>query len=785
MSVEAGQFKLDAKKGQYFDVKDIMKDSAYQIPQSDLKDLTSLDIIYRALCSILYNYAPLSGHPGGSISSGRIVSNLVYNMLSYDFKNPDREDADILTYAAGHKALGLYAMFALRNEIAKNYAPELMAKETRQLRLEDLLGFRHSNASNTKLFKQFKAKSLDGHPVPITPFIKVSTGASGVGVGSGVGLGLGAATAYGELAPKVNIIEGEGGLTAGRSMEALAIASSSGLDNVIVHLDWNQASIDSDRVTAENGKPGDYVAWRPIELFYINGFNVIEVEDGMDFAQVYAAQKFAWQLNNGQPTAIIYRTVKGWHYGLEGKASHGSGHKFASEDFYKTLAEAETTFNVKMPRFSGEQTQDTIEEYFWNTLLVIRQAISQNKDLFEPLAKKVQSSLARLNAFNRKPAAEGAEELYTKFTAQNTPAQFVFKNEEKPTLRGVLSDALAYMGEQTGGSMLVSTADLSGSTGAGAIAKPYAKGLYNKHTNPASHWISSGGICEDGLSAVMSGVSAFGRQIGVGASYAAFTAPMMHTAARLHAIGQQCYHEATGNPKHTFVVFCGHAGMPTGEDGPTHADPQALQLIQENFPHGDAISLTPLDGNDVWPALAAAFEHRPSVLYPVVTRPNVKITNRQALGADEAANAKNGVYSLTKANKEIADGVIVVQGAGAGEIFVQEVLPELKKEGVEINAYYVASRELFDLLPQDEQERVFPLADRQRAIAITDFTLPTMHCWLKSEMGVKFSIYPFKQGKYLTSGKAADVYKEAKMDALGQLEQIKQYLAEVKKTSWR
>lgn len=783
MPVQPTEFKTDAKKGQYFTVKDILQDSAYKIPAEDLKVLTSLDIVYRTLCTLLYNYAPLSGHPGGSISSGRIVANLAYNMLSYDFSNPDKDDADILSYAAGHKALGLYAMSALRNEIVRNFMPALLAPEKRQLRLEDLLGFRKSPMSNTKLFREFHCKSLDGHPVPLTPFVKLSTGASGIGVGSSIGLALAASTAYKTNTPKVNVIEGEGGLTAGRSAEALAIASAAGLDNLVFHLDWNQASIDSDKVTAENGIPGDYVAWTPAELFYINGFNVIQVDNGMDFEQVYAAQKFAWGLQNAQPTAIIYRTVKGWHYGIEGKASHGGGHKFASEGFYNALSEFEKAFGVEMPRFCGEITPDGVEACFFSSLLKVREVIKNNKDIFEPAARKIESSKKRLEVLDRKSEPTSVEDIYTKFTPESAPERFSFKKEDNPTLRGTLAEALGYIGEQTGGSMLVCTADLSGSTGAGAIAKPYAKGFYNKNTNPDSHTVAGGGICEDGLSAVMSGISAYGHQVGVAASYAAFSAAMMHTACRLHAIGQQCYAEATDKPKHTFVVFNGHAGMPTGEDGPTHGDPQALQVIMEDFPKGDAITLTPLDGNDVWPSLTAALNKRPAVLYPVVTRPNVKITDRDLLGGDSALNAKNGVYALTKSAAAV--GVVVVQGSGAGEIFVQEVLPELKKEGIEINAYYVCSRELFTMLSQEEQERIIPQSDKVRAIALTDFTLPTMYCWLKSDMGARMSIYPFKGGKYMTSGKASDVYKEAGMDAAGQLKQIKEYLSEVKKTSWK
>ena len=79
---------------------------------------------------------------------------------------------------------------------------------------------------------------------------------------------------------------------------------------------------------------------------------------------------------------------------------------------------------------------------------------------------------------------------------------------------------------------------------------------------------------------MLSGVSSFGAHIGVGSSYGAFIAPLGHVAARLHGIGQQARHAATGEPYRTMVLVRAHAGLKTGEDGPTHADPQALQLLQ-------------------------------------------------------------------------------------------------------------------------------------------------------------------------------------------------------------
>jgi len=107
-------FTLGHRRGYYLDVT---KETPDRNLADDLliADLERFDLIYRTLCGILFNFVPTSGHPGGSISSGRIVSALLFRSMDYDFRAPMRPDADVLSYAAGHKAMGLYAMWALRN----------------------------------------------------------------------------------------------------------------------------------------------------------------------------------------------------------------------------------------------------------------------------------------------------------------------------------------------------------------------------------------------------------------------------------------------------------------------------------------------------------------------------------------------------------------------------------------------------------------------------------------------------------------------------------------------
>ena len=79
--------------------------------ESLIESLTAFDLLYRSLVAVMFNFVQ-SGHPGGSVSSGRIVESLLFDRMDYDIGDPVRRDQDLLSYAAGHKALGLYAMLA-------------------------------------------------------------------------------------------------------------------------------------------------------------------------------------------------------------------------------------------------------------------------------------------------------------------------------------------------------------------------------------------------------------------------------------------------------------------------------------------------------------------------------------------------------------------------------------------------------------------------------------------------------------------------------------------------
>ena len=752
----------------------------FGLPAKDGDSLEFYDLIYRTLCAVMFNHAS-SGHPGGSISSGRIVESLIFNQMNYDFSNPMDRSADIISYAAGHKALGLYAMWALRNEIVQQTHPRLLPEVIQQMRLEDLLGFRKNPITKTPLFLQLGSKPLDGHPTPQTPFVWLSTGPSGVGVAATTGLALTLKDMHGENAPAVHIIEGEGGMTPGRVAEALAAAATSGLDNLYFHVDWNQAAIDSDDVTRDGDKPGDYVQWDPIELLLVNGFNVIYVPDGFDFAQVNEAQKKALALNNGKPTGIVYRTVKGWKYGIEGKKSHGGGHKFYSEEYLTALQPFEQKLGLTFPRFDVEKTPENIEQAYYDSLLVIRKAFESNPELTQHLGDRVAESKQR-HADSPRPLRSNAPDLGKLYqdnaiSPYERPESCTYDVGSAQTLRGSLAHGLNHVNKLTNGAVLAAAADLYGSTNISNIGSGFGTGFWHPTNNPETRLFSAGGIAEDAMGGICSGISTMGYQIGVGSSYGAFIAPLNTICAKTHGIGQQTLrHRVPGEPNKTFVIVCGHAGVKTGEDGPTHAEPQALQVLQENFPGDVMISLTPWDPNELWPLTAESLLQRPAVLSAYVTRPSEIILDRQALGLAPAEDSVKGVYKLLAANGK-PDATVVYQGSEVAYAFAAGVLPRLKEKGFNLDVYYVSSAELFDRLDEEERNEIFPYSAASSAMMFSGFTVATTYRWIMSQRGRDFSMYPWKHGSFLGSGQGDVCLEQSGMHPEAQLDLIERFIA--------
>lgn len=243
-----------------------------------------------------------AGHPGGSLSAADILTYLYFeemNVNPQDDKNPDR---DRFVLSKGHAAPALYSVLAHRG-----YFP-----------VEDLVTLRHIGSY------------LQGHPdMKNIPGVDMSTGSLGQGVSAAVGMAI-----AGKLDNKdytVYTLLGDGEIQEGQVWEAAMLAGHRKLDNLVVIVDNNGLQIDGNIADVNSPYPID----KKFEAF---NFEVINLEDGHDFAQIAEAIKKAKAVV-GKPAAIIAKTVKG--KGVSFMENQAGWHGVAPNDEQYATAMAE------------------------------------------------------------------------------------------------------------------------------------------------------------------------------------------------------------------------------------------------------------------------------------------------------------------------------------------------------------------------------------------------------------------------------------------------------------
>ena len=71
-------FQISQRRGIFIDISKVFHEVPKQLSEDQKEIWDCINLVYRTLCSVLYNFVPTSGHPGGSISSGQIVQALLF-----------------------------------------------------------------------------------------------------------------------------------------------------------------------------------------------------------------------------------------------------------------------------------------------------------------------------------------------------------------------------------------------------------------------------------------------------------------------------------------------------------------------------------------------------------------------------------------------------------------------------------------------------------------------------------------------------------------------------------
>jgi transketolase len=249
-----------------------------------------------------------SGHPTSSMSAADLAAVLLASHFRYDFDKPHDPRNDRLVFSKGHASPLVYGLFRAAGVISE----------------EEFMTYRK------------RGSRLEGHPVPVLPWVDVATGSLGQGLPIGVGMAL-AGKRLDRLPFRVWVICGDSEIAEGSIWEAFEHAAFYELDNLTAIIDVNRLG---QRGETMHGWDLDSYAHRA-EAF---GWHAIEI-DGHDVEQIDRAYREAEE-TKGKPTVVVARTLKGKGYSAVEDKEGWHGKAISADDVEKALAEMGGVRNV-------------------------------------------------------------------------------------------------------------------------------------------------------------------------------------------------------------------------------------------------------------------------------------------------------------------------------------------------------------------------------------------------------------------------------------------------------
>jgi transketolase len=287
-----------------------------------------------------------SGHPTSSMSAADLAAVLLAGHLRYDFDAPHDPRNDRLVFSKGHASPLVYGLFRAAGVLS-----------------EEEFG----------TYRQLGSR-LEGHPVPVLPWVDVATGSLGQGLPIGVGMAL-AGKRLNRLPFRVWVICGDSEMAEGSMWEAAEHAAFYELDNLTAIIDVNRLGQRGE--TMHGWDLSSYT--RRLEAF---GWQAIEI-DGHDVAAIDAAYREA-ETTTGRPTAIVARTIKGKGYSKVENENGWHGKAIAEEAIAELGGVRQLTVDVAKPE-PGESHRFETPGGAWPTYEV-GSAVSTRKAYGEALA---------------------------------------------------------------------------------------------------------------------------------------------------------------------------------------------------------------------------------------------------------------------------------------------------------------------------------------------------------------------------------------------------------------
>jgi transketolase len=725
-----------------------------------------------------------SGHPGGSRSKVHATLALMLSgAMRWDVLRPWRPFCDRFVLSAGHTIPLIYSCLAVLNECmrarhARDNDPAFAFPDDGKWALtwEDLLVLRRN-------------KGLSGHAEMEgkTLFLKANTGPSGHGMPAAAGEAL-ALKAAGCGDVRVFALEGEGGLTPGASHETRNSAWGLGLSNLVFLVDWNDYGIDDNAISSVvNGTPHDW--------FASYGWRICGTEEGSEWAPVTRAVLEASRGDNPDdvPSMAWFKTRKGRGYLKYDNKSHGAAHKMNSEPFWTLRKQFMEKYGVQyegvdQPAPEGaEAIAAQARRNFEIAIGVLRNdegLVTAMSDRLLELSREVPDKMPGFN-LGKGAGIFADERLYD---YRNYPESMYAKPGESKPNRAALATWGSYINSLARKDydrplVIACSADLADSTNISGFAKGFdgveGWGWYNRKDNQRGSLLPQE-ITEFTNSAIVTGLASvnmaddpmqsFNGFWGACSTYGSFSYLKYGPMRLFSQLAQDC---ELGVGK--VIWIAGHSGPETAEDSRTHFGIFAPGVTQL-FPEGHVIDLHPWEHNEVPVVLGAALKQKAPIVALHLTRPNITIPDREALGMDSHFEAARGAYVI----RDFKDGspkmgTVFVQGTSTTNNLVQ-ILPELDKAGLNVKVVAAISPQLLALQDKAWQDRVASTADRWDSMVVSNRSRRVTRDWIAHSIVADYSLTSDWDDRWRTGGSVDEVIDEAHLSQKHILEGIERFV---------
>lgn len=523
-----------------------------------------------------------SGHTGVALGATTILYALFKDHYKFDIFG-ENINRDRLVLSAGH-ASALY--YTLLYSFGFDYS------------IEDLENFRQVGSKTP------------GHPeVNFKLGIECSTGPLGQGVANAVGMAI-ASKRYAEIFNmqkfqifdnKIYCFVGDGCLMEGVALEAISLAGSLNLNNLILLYDCNKITIDGELDIANRENV--------VKKFKAQGFNVVVCKKGNDYNSVTKAIEKAKHFSK-QPTIIIFHTKIGYNSDLEGKnVIHGKPLNDSQLETLKKKLGITTSMFIpngvlKYLRQSTKKNNEYFEE--WKKKLVLYE--TTHPELFKML--QIYNSDVKLQK----------DKLYKLFSEpiSQRNANHLILNE--------LSNKIINL---IGGTADVSASTLSYIENSKAISPQDFRGK-NIHF----------GVREHAMGAICNGISLFSMSRCFCSTFLAFSNYML-PSIRMSAL-----------MKLPVWYFFTHDSIYIGEDGPTH---QSIEQIGCLRMIPNLLVFRPCDCFELCDVYEIAMEQKKPCCFVLAkqTLPILSVKGKAGYGAYIAVEEKEPILTIMASGSEV------------------------------------------------------------------------------------------------------------------------------------